>query len=144
VGLAAMPHERDPEQRGREELAGELAAVRDRYRALFETLPFGVIRYSADGLILEANPAASQIMGVPPEGLLTWPLPSTLLLYTDGLIEDRRRDLGDGLARLADVMRRGAARTAEQTCVAVRAVMVGTKPRADDLCMLAARLDSPA
>jgi len=76
VGLAAMPHERDPDQRGREELAGELAAVRDRYRALFETLPFGVIRYSADGLILEANPAASQIMGVPPGDLLTWPLPA--------------------------------------------------------------------
>jgi len=59
-----------------EELAGELAAVKDRYRALFETLPFGVIRYSADGLILEANPAASQIIGLPPEDLLTWPLPA--------------------------------------------------------------------
>jgi serine phosphatase RsbU (regulator of sigma subunit) len=69
---------------------------------------------------------------------------STLLLYTDGLIEDRHRDLGEGLARLAGVMGRGAARTAEQTCVAVRAVMVGTKPRADDLCMLAARLTRPA
>jgi PAS domain S-box-containing protein len=59
-----------------EELAGELTAVKDRYRALFETLPFGVIRYSADGLILEANPAASQIIGLPPEDLLTWPLPA--------------------------------------------------------------------
>jgi PAS domain S-box-containing protein len=76
VGLSAMPHERDPDQRGREELAGELATVRDRYRALFETLPFGVIRYSADGLILEANPAAGQIMGMPPADMLTWPLPT--------------------------------------------------------------------
>ncbi len=76
MGLAAMPHERDPDQRGPEELAEELTAVKDRYRALFETLPFGVIRYSADGLILEANPAAGQIMGMPPADMLTWPLPA--------------------------------------------------------------------
>jgi serine/threonine-protein kinase RsbW len=72
-----MPHERSPDQRGPEELAGELAAARDRYRALFETLPFGAIRYSANGLILEANPAASQILGVPPADMLAWPLPVT-------------------------------------------------------------------
>jgi len=77
VGLPAMPQERGPDQRGPEELAGELVAARDRYRALFETLPFGVIRYSADGLILEANPAASQIIGVLRADMLTWPLPAT-------------------------------------------------------------------
>jgi PAS domain S-box-containing protein len=65
---------------------------------------------------------------------------STLLFYTDGLIEDRHRDLGEGLALLAGAMRHGAARSAEQTCAAVQAAMVGTAPRADDLCMLAARL----
>jgi len=65
---------------------------------------------------------------------------STLLLYTDGLIEDRHRDLGVGLARLADVMRQTTARTAEQTCAAVQAAMVGNAPRADDLCLLAVRL----
>lgn len=54
----------------------ELAAVKDRYRTLFDALPFGVIRYFADGLILEANPAASQITGLPAEQLLTWPLPA--------------------------------------------------------------------
>ena len=53
----------------------ELAAVKDRYRTLFDALPFGVIRYSADGLILEANPAASEIIGLSAEELLTWPLP---------------------------------------------------------------------
>ena len=80
VGVTAMPDGREPaewpDRRRQEELAGQLAAVRDRYRALFETLPFGVIRYSADGLILEANPAASRITGWRPEELLTWPLPT--------------------------------------------------------------------
>ena len=68
---------------------------------------------------------------------------STLLFYTDGLIEDRRRDLGEGLARLAGVMRHDAARSAEQTCAAVLTAMVGTAPRADDVCMLAVRLAGP-
>ena len=80
MGVTAIPDGREPaewpDRRRPDELAGELAAVRDRYRALFETLPFGVIRYSADGLILEANPAASQITGWRPEDLLTWPLPT--------------------------------------------------------------------
>ena len=65
---------------------------------------------------------------------------STLLFYTDGLIEDRHRDLSDGLARLASAMRLAGDRTAEQTCAAVQAAMVGTAPRADDLCLLAVRL----
>jgi PAS domain S-box-containing protein len=65
---------------------------------------------------------------------------STLLFYTDGLIEDRHRDLGEGLAWLAGVMRYDAPRSAEETCAAVQAAMVGTAPRADDLCMLAVRL----
>jgi PAS domain S-box-containing protein len=65
---------------------------------------------------------------------------STLLFYTDGLIEDRHRDLGEGLARLAGAVRHDAARSAEQTCAAVQAAMVGTEARADDLCMLAVRL----
>ena len=80
MDVTVMPDGREPaewpDRRGHGELAGQLAAVRDRYRALFETLPFGVIRYSADGLILEANPAASRITGWRPEELLTWPLPT--------------------------------------------------------------------
>jgi PAS domain S-box-containing protein len=68
---------------------------------------------------------------------------STLLFYTDGLIEDRRRDLSDGLARLAGVMGHDAAHSAEQTCAAVLTAMVGTAARADDVCMLAVRLADP-
>jgi PAS domain S-box-containing protein len=56
-------------------LAAQLTATEDRYRTLFRTLPDGVIYYSADGLILAANPAARQILGLPAESMRTWPLP---------------------------------------------------------------------
>ena len=54
-------------------LAAELAAVQQRYRTLFETLPLGVIYYAADGLITAANPAASEMIGVDASDMLTWP-----------------------------------------------------------------------
>lgn len=54
-------------------LAAELAAAEDQYRTLFDTLPLGVVYSSADGLVLEANPAATRILGIAPDELLTWP-----------------------------------------------------------------------
>jgi PAS domain S-box-containing protein len=65
--------------------AAELQAAEDRYRALFHTLPLGVIHYSADGLILEANAAAAEILGIDPEAMLTWPLvPASAAIRPDG------------------------------------------------------------
>jgi PAS domain S-box-containing protein len=58
-------------------LAAELAETQDRYRTLFETLPQGVIYYAADGLIIAANPAASAILGVDADQMLTWPQAAT-------------------------------------------------------------------
>jgi PAS domain S-box-containing protein len=63
-----------------------------------------------------------------------------LLLYTDGLIEDRRRDITDGLADLAATLRNSRPRTAGQTCAMVPAVLLGTGQRHDDVCLLTARL----
>jgi PAS domain S-box-containing protein len=71
----------------------------------------------------------------------------TLLFYTDGLVEDRSRDISEGQAELAAVMALDARqhRTAEQTCSAVQAAMIGNAQRADDVSLLAARLTgSPA
>jgi PAS domain-containing protein len=36
-------------------------------------LPHGVIHYGADGSIIDVNPAASQMPGVDPAGLTSWP-----------------------------------------------------------------------
>ena len=63
-----------------------------------------------------------------------------VLFYTDGLIEDRHRDITDGLDALAVAMRSFTAVSAEQACVVAQAMLPGSAPRADDICLLAARL----
>lgn len=60
-----------------------------------------------------------------------------LLCYTDGLIEHRGRDIGDGLAALAETIK-GCRGSAEETCATVEAALVGAA-RQDDVCLLAAR-----
>jgi serine phosphatase RsbU (regulator of sigma subunit) len=60
-----------------------------------------------------------------------------LLLYTDGLIEDRQRDISAGFGLLASALRGSAVHTAEQICDAAEQAMLGTGPRADDICLLA-------
>ena len=65
---------------------------------------------------------------------------SRLVLYTDGLIEDRRRDITDGLAILADALRRSGPGSAEQTCATVQETFLGRAQRSDDVCLLTARL----
>jgi PAS domain S-box-containing protein len=66
-------------------LATQLAASQERYRTLFETLPQGVVYYAVDGLIIEANPAASEIMGIDLDAMTTWPLrPTWQAVHQDG------------------------------------------------------------
>jgi serine phosphatase RsbU (regulator of sigma subunit) len=68
---------------------------------------------------------------------------ATLLLYTDGLIEDRRRDITEGFGDLARAMRRSTNQTAERTCQFVQSAMLGSGTRADDVCILAIRRVGP-
>ncbi len=63
-----------------------------------------------------------------------------VLFYTDGLIEDRHRDITDGLDALAHAVRGSAALSASQTCATAQALLPASTPRADDVCLLAARL----
>lgn len=63
-----------------------------------------------------------------------------LLFYTDGLIEDRSRDIDEGLGALAATLRQSRARTADQIRAAAESVLHGEPSRADDVCLLAARL----
>ena len=62
-----------------------------------------------------------------------------LVCYTDGLIEDRRRDISEGLTALAEMLQFTGPGSAEQTCAAIQAALVGTE-RQDDICLLTARL----
>jgi len=49
---------------------GELELIRE----LFETLPEGVVYYDADGAVVGANPAASEILRIDPAAMSMWPL----------------------------------------------------------------------
>ncbi|WUA22986.1 SpoIIE family protein phosphatase [Streptomyces canus] len=62
---------------------------------------------------------------------------SQLVLYTDGLIEDRHQDIDAGLERLRTVLAR-ADRSPEETCEAVLDALLPARP-SDDVALLVAR-----
>jgi serine phosphatase RsbU (regulator of sigma subunit)/anti-sigma regulatory factor (Ser/Thr protein kinase) len=62
---------------------------------------------------------------------------SQLVLYTDGLLEDRHRDIDSGLEKLRTVLAH-AGRAPEDTCEAVLDAMLPARP-SDDVALLVAR-----
>ncbi|GAA0489400.1 hypothetical protein Ade02nite_73640 [Paractinoplanes deccanensis] len=65
------------------------------------------------------------------------PAGSTLVLYTDGLVEDPAHLIDEGIARLCTVLRGGAGRPAEDLCTS----LINAAPRRnDDIALLLARL----
>ena len=77
------PHVRDRNQL--ETLAGDLVASEERYRTLFETMPQGIVHYDADGSIIGANQAASEILGMDLTEVIAWPvIPAGQALREDG------------------------------------------------------------
>jgi serine phosphatase RsbU (regulator of sigma subunit)/anti-sigma regulatory factor (Ser/Thr protein kinase) len=62
---------------------------------------------------------------------------SQLVMYTDGLIEDRNRDVDRGLDMLRDALH-GPGRDPEETCRAVLDALLPTRP-SDDIALLVAR-----
>lgn len=70
------------------------------------------------------------------DGKLVLPPHSTLVLYTDGLIERRaERPLDEGLSMLAASVRADAA-DPEKTCEAILDELIGDAPRMDDVALL--------
>ncbi|MGW3623348.1 SpoIIE family protein phosphatase [Streptomyces sp. NPDC000880] len=89
----------------------------------------------------------ADVPGGPPLGLgglpfetldLQLPEESRLVLYTDGLIEDRDRDIDDGLALLRQTLAEQADRSPEETCEAVLKELLPERPR-DDIALLVGR-----
>lgn len=64
---------------------------------------------------------------------------ATLLLYTDGLVEDRRTPLEQGLTRLRDAARDGPEEL-EAFCSHLMRRVIGTTPCDDDVALLAVQL----
>ncbi|MER6565458.1 SpoIIE family protein phosphatase [Streptomyces sp. NPDC001093] len=87
---------------------------------------------------LPVSPPLGLGAGLPVETTaLTVPEGSRLVLFTDGLIEDRTRDLDAGLQALGEALS-GPERTPEATCAAVMDAMLSDRPR-DDIALLVAR-----
>ncbi|HEY9371755.1 SpoIIE family protein phosphatase [Streptomyces sp.] len=82
-------------------------------------------------------PLGVGIGGVPFESVeLSLPEASRLVLFTDGLLEDRGRDFETGLRLLEDALA-SPARTPEQTCADVLAALLLPSP-SDDIALLVA------
>ncbi|MFG2875477.1 SpoIIE family protein phosphatase [Streptomyces sp. NPDC048337] len=80
---------------------------------------------------LGGNMPAEAAEFVVPEG-------SRLVLYTDGLIEDRHRDFDAGLERLRSVLPVAARNPPEEMCTAIMNTMLMTRP-SDDIVLMVAR-----
>ncbi|MEU6659103.1 SpoIIE family protein phosphatase [Streptomyces sp. NPDC046821] len=77
--------------------------------------------------------------GIPGETMeLHLPEGSQLVLYTDGLIEDRRRDFDTGLELLRTALATSVDGTPEETCAVVLDAVMPERP-ADDVALLVAR-----
>ncbi|MEU4424336.1 SpoIIE family protein phosphatase [Actinoplanes sp. NPDC024001] len=82
------------------------------------------------------------LLGLPPQGPRSTahryvPPGSTLLLYTDGLVEDRRQLLDTGVERLSAVLRQYAGRPGDELCSRLLRV---APTRTDDIALLLVRL----
>ncbi|MFF4794256.1 SpoIIE family protein phosphatase [Streptomyces sp. NPDC001276] len=96
-----------------------------------------------DGAVLfpevPASPPLGLAAGLPVETAeLDLAEGSLLVLYTDGLVEDRDRDIGTGLALLRDTLADRPDRSPEETCRAVIDAVLPPRP-SDDVALLVAR-----
>ncbi|WP_329034756.1 SpoIIE family protein phosphatase [Streptomyces sp. NBC_00178] len=89
----------------------------------------------------------ADVPGGPPLGLGGMPFEtldvhlaenSRLVLYTDGLVEDRHRDIDEGLEILRSTLAGHPGRTPEETCEAVLRTLVPARAR-DDVALLVGR-----
>ncbi len=117
--------------------SGELAYANAGHPPPLAITPAGGCEYLGDapGTMLGARPDAACRAGHRRLGR-----GAGLLLYTDGLIEDRDRDISEGLRTLAATVGRATARSAGQVCTAAASILGDTSARADDICLLAIRL----
>lgn len=97
-----------------------------------------------DGTVSSLPLARTLPVGLLPPGTvvhgeeLTLPVGSTVVLYTDGLVERRDRSLADGLTALEQALHDAPDGTAEQVRDHLLSVLVDDQPE-DDLCLLVVR-----
>jgi GAF domain-containing protein/anti-sigma regulatory factor (Ser/Thr protein kinase) len=97
----------------------------------------------ADGVVTQLNGKGALPVGVAPNvrypaSTLKWSPGSTLLLYTDGLVERRGKSLDEGIAQLEAVLS-NAPDSLEELCDHVLEALVPEVQRDDDIALLAVR-----
>jgi len=114
------------------------------------------VRYARAGhpppLVLDADGTASFLEGAGAPPLAVWhetqphptaevPFPpgATLVLYTDGLVERRGRTIDEGLAALAETVRRHLALDVERLADAILDALAPEEARPDDRALVIAR-----
>jgi PAS domain S-box-containing protein len=68
------------------------------------------------------------------------PAGSTLVLYTDGLVEERGRNIDEGLARLLDMVGSMVDRPVDELRDGITVGLFADRERRDDMCLLVARV----
>ncbi|WP_431045517.1 SpoIIE family protein phosphatase [Streptomyces sp. P1-3] len=115
-------------------VSGQVAAATAGHPGPAVVHPDGTVAFPE----MPVSPPLGVGAGLPFESTeLTLPEGSRLVLYTDGLVEDRDRDVDDGLEALRGALA-GPDRTPEATCAAVIEAMLPARPR-DDIALLVAR-----
>jgi PAS domain S-box-containing protein len=105
-----------------EQLAGSLQAIdaeRERYAALFEFAPDPYVETDRMGKILEANTAASELLGVPPRFLPGKLLQSFIAVEDRARVRHRLRVLREGIDE-GDLRAEVAPRSGAPRTVAIR------------------------
>ncbi|MFD7774646.1 MULTISPECIES: SpoIIE family protein phosphatase [unclassified Streptomyces] len=98
-------------------------------------LPDGTVTF----LDVPVSPPLGLGDSLPMETLeLLLPEGSQLVLYTDGLIEDRHRDFDTGIEMLRAALSHGADRTPQETCTEVLGAVMPERPD-DDVALMVAR-----
>ena len=102
-------------------------------------LPPALVRPDGTAVFLDLPAGPPLGVGGLPFEAVEWELPegSRLVLYTDGLVEDRQRDIDDGLDMLLNALA-GPDRSPAKTCDAVLKALLPASPK-DDIALLIAR-----
>ncbi|MFH8337632.1 SpoIIE family protein phosphatase [Streptomyces sp. AM6-12] len=116
-------------------VAGRVTIARAGHPGPALVLPDGTATYPD----VPVSPPLGLGDGMPVETLeLELPEGSYLVLYTDGLLEDRQRDLGTGLDLLRDTLAEAEGHGPEALCAAVLDAVLPARP-IDDVALLVAR-----
>ncbi|SOD81119.1 SpoIIE family protein phosphatase/ATP-binding protein [Streptomyces sp. Ag109_G2-15] len=116
-------------------VAGRVTVARAGHPGPALVLPDGTAAYPD----VPVSPPLGLGFGMPVEAReLALPEGSRLVLYTDGLVEDRDRDLDTGLEQLRATLAGRPGRTPEETCADILGAVLPARP-SDDVALLVAR-----